>query len=450
MKRVDDSPLEGSVGCDVKNVRTVIDTEHPPLNPPSRGDSYHSPLEGGQGGVAQNREEMKASKLLNDTPLAPLKGGMIERRLKVLHVIEDLENGGAERVLINLALGLDKQKFEVAVCCLTRKGRMASELEEQGIAVHVMHKKPGFDLALVWRLRSLMRKLQIHIVHCHVFTANLWGRLAAVLARVPVIITHEHSSFTMDSPRRLRMEQWLMCYTTQALAVSEELRQRLITPGRLPEKKIIALHNGLKFSRKADAQKCERLRQEYDLARFSLLIGAVGRLEYRKNYPLLLEAFARVRRQLSQTGLLFIGAGPEEEKLRQQARALGIAEHVVFAGYHKDVAAWLGLMHVFCSSSQTEGISMAILEAMAAGVPVVATRVGGNPEIIPSREFGVLTPSNDADALAQALVEMLQQRETAQRIAQKGKERVLQYFSEAQMLARVEELYLKWSESVWE
>lgn len=379
----------------------------------------------------------------------PLKGGIV-RRLKVLHVIEDLENGGAERVLINLALGLDKKKFEVAVCCLTRKGRMASELEAEGIAVHVMHKRPGLDARLVWRLRSLMRKLQIDIVHCHVFTANLWGRLAAVLACVPVIITHEHSSFTIDDARRLRLEQWLMRYTTQAISVSEELRQRLVTQGRLPEDKIIALHNGLKFSNAAEATRSERLRQEFGLARFQWLIGAVGRLEYRKNYPLLLEAFVRVQQQLPQCGLLFVGAGPEEERLRQHARALGIAEHVIFAGYHKNVAQWLNLMNVFCSSSQTEGISMAILEAMAAGVPVVATRVGGNPEIIPAREFGILTPSNDASALAQALLEMLQQPEAAQRIAHKARERVLQHFSEAQMLTRVEELYLKWSEGVWE
>ncbi len=372
------------------------------------------------------------------------------RCLKVLHVIEDLENGGAERVLINLARGLDKQKFEAAVCCLTRKGRMASELEANGIPVYVMHKRPGLDLALVWRLARLLRKLEIDIVHCHVFTANLWGRLAAILARVPVMITHEHSSFTVDDARRLRLERLLMRRTTRAISVSEELRQRLITHGRLPAAKIVTIHNGLKFSTANEAQKCERLRREYRLERFEFLIGTVGRLESRKNYPLLLEAFAQVQAQYPQTGLLFVGAGPEEERLKQRTHALGLEAHVVFAGYHSDVAGWLRLMNVFCSSSQTEGISMAILEALAAGVPVVATRVGGNPEIIPAREFGLLVPSNDTTALAQALVEIVQRPTAAQQMAQRGQERVLQHFSEARMLESVEELYLKWSDGVVE
>jgi glycosyltransferase involved in cell wall biosynthesis len=371
-------------------------------------------------------------------------------RLKVLHVIEDLENGGAERVLINLALGLDKQKFEVRVCCLTRKGRMAGELEEQGIPVYAMHKQPGLDLALVWRLQRLVRKLKIDIVHCHVFTANLWGRLAGVLARAPVIITHEHSSFTLDDARRLRIEHWLMNKTTQAISVSEELRQRLIAQGRLPASKITTIHNGLKFSTARDGQKCARLRREYGLEKFEFLVGAIGRLEYRKNYSLLLEAFAQVRLKFPQAGLLLVGAGPEEERLKQYAHALGLDESVVFAGYQTEVESWLRLMNIFCSSSQTEGISMAILEAMAAGVPVVATAVGGNPEIIPAREFGILTPANDAAALAQALIAMLRDPAAAQQVAQRAQERVLQHFSEARMLARVEELYLKWSEGVGE
>ncbi len=364
-------------------------------------------------------------------------------RLKVLHLIEDLENGGAERVLINLALGLDPKKFAVTVCCLTRKGRMAAELEEAGIPVHVMHKRPKVDLGLILRLRALMRELQIDIVHCHVFTANLWGRIAAILARVPVLITHEHSSFTIEDQRRRWLEKVLIRKTARVITVSEELRQRLLVQGGLPAEKIITIHNGLEFSEREDERRLAPMRQELGLEKFQYVIGTVGRLEYRKNYPLLLAAFAKVLEQHPRAGLLFVGAGPEEASLRQRTRELALTEHVVFAGYRKDITDVLGVMTVFCSSSQTEGISMAILEAMAGGVPVVATSVGGNPEILPSREYGILAPSDDAHALAQALADTLRDPEGARRMAQRGRARVLEHFSAERMLQRVEEMYLK-------
>lgn len=361
-----------------------------------------------------------------------------------MHIIEDLENGGAERVLVTLVSGLDSQRFRPVVCCLTKKGRLAAELEARGIPVVTMHKRPKIDLTLLFRLRKLMRQQKIDIVHTHVFTANFWGRLAAIFAGVPVLITHEHSTFTVDNRYRRWIEAVLICRTNKVITVSENLRRRIVSEGRLPPGVVLTIHNGLRLQPPSlNETKRAQLRRELGLEKFDAVIGTVGRLEPRKNYPMLLEAMKRLLARHPRTTLLMVGAGPEEEKLQQQARDLGINQHVVFAGYRSDISDLLSLMSTFCLSSTTEGISMAILEAMAAGVPVVATQVGGNPEIIPDHKYGLLVPSGDAAALANALAETLSNRDTALKMAKHGQARADEFFSERHMIQRIEELYMQ-------
>jgi glycosyltransferase involved in cell wall biosynthesis len=362
--------------------------------------------------------------------------------VNVMHIIEDLENGGAERVLVTLVSGLDSKRFRPVVCCLTKKGRMAGELEARGIPVVTMNKRPKIDFMMLLRLRQMMREQKIAIVHTHVFTANFWGRLAAILARVPVLITHEHSTFTVENRYRRWIETGLMRRTNQMIAVSENLRRRLVSEGRFAPDLVMTIHNGLRLhaSPLSEARR-EQLRQELGLKKFTHVIGTVGRFEPRKNYPLLIAAMVMLLQKHPRAALLMIGAGPEEEKLRRQARDAGIAEQVIFTGYRSDIADLLGVMSTFCLSSTTEGISMAILEALLAGVPAVATQVGGNPEIIPDRSHGILVPSGDATALAEALTETLSNRETALKTALRGQARVRELFSAEHMIRRIEKLY---------
>ncbi len=359
-----------------------------------------------------------------------------------MHVIEDLENGGAERVLINLVSGLPADLFQPMVCCLAQKGRMAAELEERGMRVVALHKKPGVDIGLLWRLQKLLRTHQTDILHTHVFTANLWGRLAGILAQVPVLITHEHSTFTIADQTRQRIEQQLARKTTQIISVSEQLRRCLIEDGGLPGDKVITIHNGLRLPVTVNEATRMAVQREFELDRFNPLIGSIGRQEVRKNYPLLLEVMPTILEHYPQAGLLLIGEGPETPHLKRLAQAKGLASSVLFAGRRPEVYEFLSFMSVFCLPSQTEGISMAILEAMAAKVPVVATRVGGNPEIIADDRYGVLVPANDQHALAAALLETLNERETARMRAQAGQKFVLENFSEQQMIQRITTLYL--------
>ncbi|MDZ7268859.1 MAG: glycosyltransferase [candidate division KSB1 bacterium] len=363
--------------------------------------------------------------------------------LCVLHLIEDLDQGGAERVLVNLVSGLNPRRFTPLVCCLRHKGVLAAELEARRIPVIALQKKAGIDPGLLGRLQQLLRSHRVTVLHAHVFTANFWGRLAALLAGVPVRISHEHSTFTVDDRLRRGIERVLAPHTSRIVAVSEQLRRRLLAECCLPAEKVVTIHNGLRLPLVTNRQRQNELVAEFGLERFSPLLGAVGRLEVRKNFPLLLQAMTRVRQEFPRAGLLLVGAGPEAEPLQQQAARLGLREHVIFAGQRRQAHELLPLLTVFCLPSQTEGISMALLEAMAAGVPVVATAVGGNPEIIPQPRYGLLVPAGDHQALATALLETLRDRSTARARAQAAQKFVQQHFTETAMIRKVEELYLQ-------
>lgn len=367
---------------------------------------------------------------------------MKDKPLKVMHVIEDLESGGAERVVVELTRGLNAQHFSPMVCCLRKKGALAAELEQHGIPVFVMNKRSKIDLAMLWRLTRLLRSQKIAIVHCHVFTANLWGRLAALLARVPAIVTHEHSSISVDRQAVHRLERLLSRGTDAVITVTEQLAQRWRDEIGVSAQNVRTVYNGLDVVHHlTDPAAVRKLRSEFGLQKCGHVIGAVGRLEWRKNFKLLLEALAIVLHSHPNTTLMIVGAGEEETALKAHAVELKIAQNVIFAGYRADIAEMLGLFSVFCMSSDTEGISLALLEAITAGVPVVATRVGGTPEVIRDESMGTLVPPRNADALAHAVKAVLDHPQAAQHKAQTARQKVAEIFTKEKMIREIEMLY---------
>ena len=363
-------------------------------------------------------------------------------QITVLHVIEDLHSGGAERVVIDLASHVNRTQFRPLVCCLRKKGSMAAELETQQIPVFALDKRRKIDLGLLWRLRHLLRTEKVEVVHTHVFTANLWGRLAALLAGVPVIITHEHSSFTVDRRVFRGLERILTRWTDCTVAVSQQLAGRLMRECRVRCERLRTIYNGLNLpAQKPDSTRARTLCAELGLQKFEQIIGSVGRLDARKNYCLLIEAFARLRKRFPNAGLVLVGAGAEAAALKKKAAALGIVGSVVFAGHRTEIAELLSLFTLFCLPSQTEGISIALLEAIAAGVPVVATRVGGTPEIISDASMGTLVPPGDVDALLTALADTLENVDAAREKARKAQQQIGTNFTLQKTVRQVEKLY---------
>lgn len=357
---------------------------------------------------------------------------------RIAFVIWSLEPGGAEKVVIRLAAALDRSRFEPIVCCLNERGRFAPQVERAGVEVIAFGKRGALDLRMVRALAATLRERRIDVVHTHLWGANLWGRLAARLAGVPRVVVTEHSVDTWKSGLHIAIDRLLSPLASDLVAVSGQVREfyesRSVGRGRWQ-----VIYNGV------ESQALPRARgaayAELGIAADEPVVGLLGRLNPEKAPNLFLDAFERAAKRVPRLRALVIGDGPLRAEAEAHAKRLGIAERVVFCGVRQDVPELLAGMDVLASSSTREGFSIAILEAMTAGVPVVATRVGGNPELVEAGVSGELVESGDAAALAERIAAFLQDPARAAAIRRAARERVAREFSLEKMVAAYQNIY---------
>jgi sugar transferase (PEP-CTERM/EpsH1 system associated) len=367
----------------------------------------------------------------------------VAERISVFYVIWSLQMGGAERVVAELARGLDRARFRPVVCCLNFKGHLAAEVEGQGVPVHALGKKPRLDLGALVRLARLMRRERADVVHTHLWTSSFWGRLAAVMARVPVRIVTEHNIDTWRRAWHLAADRGLARVTDHFLFVSREVeafyRERLhLDPARGQ-----VVLNGVDLSRFDAVVDARAVRERMGLKSAGIVAGVVGRLDERKGHRYFLEAMAALAgQQLGVRGLV-VGEGRERADIEARQAALGLGERVRILGYWPDLAEALAAIDVFVLPSLMEGHPLAVLEAMAAGKPVVATRVGGNPAAVEDGVTGLLVPPRDPGALARAITTIARDPERARRMGREGRRRVEERFSLEAARRANEEVYVR-------
>ena len=366
-------------------------------------------------------------------------------RTNVLYVIWSLQTGGAERVVADLARSLDRNRFRPMVCCLNFKGRLALELEAEGIPVFGVDKKRRADLRALFRLARLMRRERVHVVHTHLWTSSLWGRLAALLAGVPVRVVTEHNIDTWRGRGHLLVDRILARFTHHFVFVSQEVASfyRAHLP-HVDDNRCLVVHNGI--DRVPFEQTIDRnaVRDRMGLPREAVVAGVVGRLDERKGHRYFLEAMKRLA---GEPGLhaVVVGEGREKDALFAQRRELGLEARVHLVGYWASLAEALAAIDLFVLPSLMEGHPLAILEAMAAGKPVVATRVGGNHEAVEDGRSGLLVPPRDAEALAEAIGSLARDPERAARMGLEGRRLLGERFSLEAAVRANEEIYLKLS-----
>jgi L-malate glycosyltransferase len=359
---------------------------------------------------------------------------------KILYIIWSLDLGGAEQVVMNLAMHLNRKRFEPIVCCLNGKGRYAEKVEQAGIKVIALDKAPKLDPTLLFRLISLIKREKVDLIHTHLFTSNLWGRLAAKFSGVPVVST-EHNVDVWKNKFHFAVDRFLLPVNARIIFVSKKVKE--FYEERLGRMNGVAqvFYNGIEVDKFSAASRNPLLKKELGINTANEVIAVVGRLVPAKAMDLFLEAFASLQKNRKNVSALIVGDGPLRSELEAKAVQLQIRDSVVFSGFRKDLPEIYRIMDVFVLSSLREGFPMTLLEAMASEVPSVTTDVGGVGECIENGVDGFLVPTQDVQALARSIEKILADPALRQSFVEKAKKKVCSKFSVQHMVDEHEKLY---------
>jgi len=366
-------------------------------------------------------------------------------RINVLHVYQNSKTGGIQQQILNLLKSYDRELINPVFCCLGPRKELAAEIEALGVEVIALGYKrySRFNPSIFFDLAKILREKNIQVIRTHKYRSNLYGRIAARLAHTPVVVSSEHNIYLDKELRfgRRLINRLLSRWTDRLVAVSEAIRQGVVQYDRVPEAKTMVIHNGAELGRFSGERKGKAVREEFGVAPDAPLLGLVGRLVPSKGIEYLLEAMELILSRHPSAKLAIVGEGALMEGLKAQAAALGVSESVIFTGNRRDVPDILDALDIFVLSSVKEGLPNSIIEAMASGLPIVSSDVGGVSELISHEETGLLVPPREPKALALAVKHLLSNPDEASRMAMAAKEYALSNLSIEGTARKWERLY---------
>jgi glycosyltransferase involved in cell wall biosynthesis len=353
--------------------------------------------------------------------------------MRIAEVVNSLEIGGAERMVVDLARCLQAWGHSLHVICLRGSGKLAEPLMEAGIYALALEKGDGFSVTTLARLTSYIRKEGIDVVHTHNPLVHHYGAAGGRLAGAPVVVNTLHGMSNINgADRASRIFKAASGITDCIVSVCQTAHTFFEERTGIPRSKLEVIYNGIPLEKFLPSH-CDKPREGF-------VFGAVGRLVPVKDHHSLLKAFQLVKHRRPDCRLEILGDGPLRRELEELARSLGVADAVQFHGSHLDVSSFLHRVDTFVLSSVSEGLPLTMLEAMAAGLPVVATSVGGVPELIGATGCGWLCPPGHPEALAESMITAAQSSQRNE-MGREGQSFVIQRYSLDKMAREYEKLF---------
>jgi glycosyltransferase involved in cell wall biosynthesis len=369
---------------------------------------------------------------------------MVRRPITVCHVLHSLHVGGAEMLAARLARQL-RESCRFIFLCLDELGSLGAELRADGFLVEVIGRKSGVDGRCALRLARILRQERVDLIHAHQYTPFFYSLLARLIFDQPPVLFTEHGRHFPDfrRPKRVLANRLLLQRRDRVVGVGEAVRRALINHEGLPPRRVGVVYNGIDTVGFANGFHDDRdaIRRDMGVEPNDFVVLLVARLDYLKDHATAVRTLQRVVDRRPDVRLVLVGEGPEKPAIERLVAAHGLGPNVRFLGLRKDVARLLRATDLFLLTSISEGIPLTVLEAMAAGLPVLATQVGGLGEIVEDGQTGRLAPSGDDAALADRLLQLAENPELCQQMGRRGQERARALFSESMMHARYLELY---------
>lgn len=362
---------------------------------------------------------------------------------KILHIVHSLKVGGLERIVVELAKGFAKKGYFVGICCLDVKEPLGLEAEKAGVKVFSLNKKPGIAWNLPLKIAHIIKTEHINLVHTHNEAGLLYGGIGGLLAGTKKIIHTEHGKeLGYDKKNMIRIvERYLLRHVNGIAAVSNDIKTKIINWHGFNSVKIFTIPNGINIESFDRREYREAKRRELGLESEYFVIGNVASLLPLKNHHFLFNIFGELLKKFPKIKLVLVGDGPLRWDLESLSVKKRISSNVIFLGTRKDVAELLTVFDMFILTSFTEGLSVSLLEAMASSIPVVASDVGGNSEIIKHGKNGFLIPLEAEKEWATTIKMIIENMDLRKSIGEMAKYTVTERFSLTQMVDQYEKLY---------
>jgi sugar transferase (PEP-CTERM/EpsH1 system associated) len=381
---------------------------------------------------------MAASLLSVPTPMVPAPS--CERSpVHVMHVMYALQPGGMEFGVLKLVNGHDRTRVRSSILS-TRPASELKELLAADVPLYELSRRPGADLRTVWQMYRVFRNTKPDVVHTHAWGTLIEGIAAARLAGVPIVVHGEHGTLQLRGYQRF-VQRRAWSAVDRVLAVSTKLAERMAAETGFPLPRIETIRNGVDLTRFGHASR-SAARAALNLSPDNMVIGTMGRLVPVKNQVSLIEAARQLRTLGLEPTVVIAGEGYLRNRLEEHAAAAGVGDAVRFLGQRTDPEMVLAAMDVYALTSVSEGLPNTVLEAMATGLPVVSTRVGGVEELVEHGVTGFVVPPNDPDALAKTLALLLRDESLRRTAGAAGRLRAESEFAISGMIRRYESLYV--------